>query len=104
MRAGSFYAGRLEITYPSLEEARAEAPAWVAYRCAAMRLRVTGEIAYGEPSKHGNVEVSVPAEYSAVGALYAAVAEHGGHAIPADELARCEARDAAYNAARSEVL
>lgn len=96
MRAGSFYGGYLEITYPSLEAARAEAPAWVAHRCEVQRLRVTGAIEYGEPNAYGSVEVRVPAEYTAVGALYAAVAEHGGHAIPADELARCEARDAAF--------
>jgi len=95
MRAGSFYNGRLEITYPSPEEARAEAPAWVAHRCEVQRLRITGEIEYGEPNAYGNVEVSAPAEYTAVGALYAAVAEHGGHAIPADALAEAERLDAA---------
>ncbi len=95
MRDGSYYAGKLEITYESREDALAQAPAWVEYRCKRDGLRVTGEIEYAD-SEYGNCSASVAAEYTHVGALRAVCAEFAaGEAIPANALAEAERLDAA---------
>ena len=103
MRDGMFTGEKLEITYGSREEADAESAKWIAYKCAALGLRVTGEVEYTD-TEYGNVDVSVAAEWTNVGALRAAMAEYAdaGRGVPQaalDEAIRADAIEDAKRAA-----